>query len=59
MLAQGDDELGVLARIHSAMAEAGVDVYTSSGVSDGAGNFGYVMYVRPDDLERAATALGI
>jgi hypothetical protein len=57
LLIQGDDELGALARIHQRLGEAGVDVYASSGVSDGRGGFGYVLYVRSDEIERAATAL--
>ena len=41
-LVQGDDELGGLARIHERLFEANIDVYASSGVSDGRGAFGYV-----------------
>jgi hypothetical protein len=59
LLVQGDDELGALANIHATIYEAGVNVYASSGVADGRGSFGYVIYVRPDDYERAATALGV
>ena len=59
LLVQGDDELGALARIHAKLYEANVNVYASSGVADGRGSFGYVVYVRPDDVERAAGALGI
>jgi hypothetical protein len=59
LLVQGDDELGALAKIHAKIYEANVNVYASSGVADGRGSFGYVIYVRPDDYERAATALGV
>ena len=59
LLVQGDDELGALANIHATISEAGVNVYASSGVADGRGSFGYVIYVRPEDYERAATALGV
>jgi hypothetical protein len=59
LLVQGDDELGALARIHARLYEAGVNVSASSGVADGRGSFGYVIYVRPDDYERAVSALGI
>jgi len=37
--------------------EAGIDVYASTGVVDGKGTFGYLMYVRPEDIERAHAAL--
>jgi hypothetical protein len=59
LLAQGDDELGALAGLHERLFDAGVDVYASSGVTDGRGGFGYVVYVREDQFERAANALGV
>lgn len=58
-LVQGDDELGALANVHEQLFRAGVDVYASSGVTDGRGSFGYVVYVREDQFERAAGALGL
>lgn len=59
ILVQGDDELGALARIHQRLFEADVNVYASSGVTDGRGSFGYVLYVRPDEFDKAAEALGV
>jgi hypothetical protein len=56
LLVQGDDELGALAGIHQRLSDAGVNVYASSGVTDGRGSFGYVMYVRPEELDRALMA---
>ena len=53
LLVQGDDELGRLAGIHERLFKAGVDVYASTGVSDGRGSFGYVVYVREDQFELA------
>jgi hypothetical protein len=58
-LVQGDDELGALANVHEQLFQAGVDVYASSGVTDGRGAFGYVVYVREDQFEHAAGALGL
>lgn len=55
----GDDELGALAKVHERLREAGVDVYASSGMADGHGKFGYVVYVRGQALERAVTALDV
>ena len=57
LLVQGDDELGAVAGIHERLAEAHVDVYASSGVTDGRGSFGYVIYVREDQFDEAARAL--
>ncbi len=51
LLVQGDDELGALAGVHARLYEAGVNVYASSGVADGKGCYGYVVYVRPDEYE--------
>lgn len=59
LLVQGDDELDGLAHVHERLFEAHIDVYASAGVSDGRGAFGYVVYVREDQFERAAQALGI
>lgn len=59
LLVQGDDELGALADIHVKLYEANVDVFASSGVADGKGSYGYVVYVKPQDYERAVTALGV
>jgi hypothetical protein len=57
LLVQGDDEVGTIATIHAKLHDAGVDVFASSGVADGRGGFGYLVYVRPEHAERAATVL--
>jgi hypothetical protein len=57
LLVQGDDALGALAEVHERLADAGVNVYAASGVSDGRGGYGYVVYVRPDEYDRASNAL--
>jgi predicted amino acid-binding ACT domain protein len=59
LLVQGDDELGAAAAVHERLWKAGVNVYASSGVSDGRGSFGYVIFVRPAEFEQAAAALGV
>jgi hypothetical protein len=56
---QGDDELGALVGIHERLVEGGVDIYASSGVIDGRGSFGYVVYVREEQFGKAASALGV
>jgi hypothetical protein len=57
LLVQGDDELGALASVHERLFEAGIDVYASSGVTDARKAFGYVVYVREDQFQRAVEAL--
>lgn len=59
LLVQGDDELGALASVHERLVKAGVDIYASSGVIDGQGSFGYVVYVREDQFEKAKKTLGV
>jgi hypothetical protein len=59
LLVQGDDKLGALAGIHQKLYEANINVYASSGVSDGKGGYGYLVYIKGEDFERAATTLGL
>ena len=56
---QGDDKLGALAEIHVKLHEAAVNVFASSGVTDGKGGFGYIVYVKPADYDKAAKVLGV
>ena len=57
LLVQGDDVLGGFASVHERLYRAGVDIYASAGVTDGHNSFGYIVYVREDQFERAAEAL--
>jgi hypothetical protein len=59
LLVQGKDALGALAAVHAKLYEAEVNVYASSGVADGRGGFGYVIYVRGQDYDAALKALGV
>lgn len=59
LLVQGDDKLGAFAEIHSKLSEAAINVFASNGVTDGRDGFGYVVYVRPEDFDRAARVLGL
>ena len=58
-LVQGDDELGALAPIHQKLYDTNVNIYSSCGVADGKGSYGYIIYVKPDDFERAVAALDL
>lgn len=59
LLVQGDDRLGALADVHARLFDAKISVYASSGVTDGKGSFGYVLYVQPQDIDSATAALGV
>lgn len=58
-LIQGDDQLGAFADIHRKLSNADINVYASSGVTDGREGFGYIVYVRPGEFDRASKVLGI
>ncbi len=57
ILIQGDDALGAAADIHKYLNDAGVGIYASTGITDGAGRYGYVIYVREADYKQAERAL--
>jgi hypothetical protein len=59
ILVQGDDELGALVDVHRKLYDANVNVLSSSGVTDGTGRYGYLIYVRSGQFEDAVAALGI
>ena len=56
---QGDDRLGAIAELYKKLCHARVDVFASNGITDGAGRFGYLLYVAARDFDRASGALGL
>lgn len=58
-LIQGDDRVGALHEQHLKLANAGISVTASCGANDGKGRFGYLLWVKPEDVEAAARALAI
>ena len=59
LLVQGDDQIGVLATVHEKLYRADVNVYASTAIADGAGHYGHIIYVRPEDFGSAARALEV
>lgn len=59
LLIQGDERVGVLAEYHLRLADAGVNVHAANGINDGRGRFGYIIWVKAGDFEKAAQALGV
>jgi hypothetical protein len=57
ILVQGDDKLGALIEIHRKLSEENINIYASNGVTDNKGGYGYIIYLRPEDLNRAAELL--
>ena len=58
-LIQGDDKAGALANIHRKLADNNINAFASNGVCDGRGGFGYILWVRREQYEEAAKALGV
>ncbi len=56
-LIQGEDRVGVLYEFHLKLSNAGINVRASNGVADGKGRFGYIIWVDPDDFEKASRVL--
>jgi hypothetical protein len=59
LLIQGEDVLGALVDVHARLAAANVNVFASSGVSDGHGHYCYILHVRPEEFDRAAQTLEV
>ena len=59
ILVQGSDELGALIEVHEKLHDANINIASSTAIADGNGNYGYLIYVRPDDYDKAAEALSI
>jgi hypothetical protein len=58
-LIHGDDEIGALAEVHQKLFEADVNIYTSSGITDGKGGYCSLIYVKEEDCKRASKTLGL
>ena len=57
-LTKGDDQLKALVDIHFKLFDEEINVSASSGVTDGRGAYGYIIYVAAHDFEKAARVLG-
>lgn len=57
VLVQGDDQVGALAEIHRHLQSHGVEVFATTAITDGTGRYGCILYLRPEDSERAINAL--
>lgn len=56
-LIQGEDRVGALHEHHLKLANAGINVHAANGVCDGSGRFGFVLWVKPDDFDKAEKTL--
>jgi hypothetical protein len=57
-LIQGEDRPGALAEKLGKLAAAGVNLTAVDGLSAGQGRWGAILWVKPEDVSKAATLLG-
>ena len=57
LFVEGDDEPGVLSAIHTRLNQEDLESFAASGVVTGDGRFGYVIYFREKDCEKALSVL--
>jgi hypothetical protein len=57
-LIQGDDRVGAVADATAKLAAANVNVTALAAAGAGGGRYGMILWVAPEDYERAADALG-
>ncbi len=57
-LIQGDDRVGGAAETYGKLANEGINIVASQAMAAGSGRFGMILWVKPEDYERAAGTLG-
>jgi hypothetical protein len=57
-LIHGDDRVGAVSEITSKLADANVNITAAAATEAGAGRFGMILWVAPEDHDRAAAVLG-
>jgi hypothetical protein len=57
-LIQGEDRPGVLAEIIAKLAAAKINVTACDAVAAGEGRYGAILWVKPQDVQKAAKVLG-
>ncbi|GBD29710.1 hypothetical protein HRbin32_00802 [bacterium HR32] len=57
-LIQGDDRVGAAADHIRKLSEAGLNITAAAAATAGAGRYGMVLWVKPEDYGRAAQLLG-
>lgn len=57
-LVEGEDRIGAVAEFMKRLGDAGINVVAIDAVRAGGGRYGALLWVKSQDLERAASALG-
>lgn len=58
-LVQGDDRVGAVADATAKLAEADVNATAAAAAAAPGGSYGMILWVAPEDYDRAAEALGV
>lgn len=58
ILVQGEDHVGAFAGVLAKLAASDINVFSVQGMTDGRGGFGYLVYLRPSDIDQALKSLG-
>ena len=58
-LIDGDDRVGALSDVLAKLDMAKINVTAAEAICSGTGRFGALLWVKPKDLKKAATALGV
>lgn len=59
LLIDGDDRLGALAEVTARLGSAKINITAVTGRTAGEGRFGAILWVKPQDMRKAAKVLGI
>ena len=57
-LIRGEDKVGAMFATMEKLANAGINVTALDAVADGTGRFGAILWVKPQDVTKAAKLLG-
>lgn len=57
IIVQGEDHVGAFAGVLAKLAATNINVFSVQGMTDGRGGFGYIVFLRPSDIDQALSAL--
>lgn len=57
-LIQAEDRVGALAEVAGKLADAGINITSMQGICSGEGRYGAILWVKPEDVRKAAKAVG-
>jgi hypothetical protein len=57
LIIEGDEKAGALSVVYDKLSQAGIPVYESTGIAHIRGGYGVVLYLKPEDCDKAVAAL--